>query len=430
MAINCPKCGKNNEDTAVACVDCKEPFIEGAAKDSPQTFTGWKSWLIPGIIIVVGALLTFHFLTVKTKIVDDRAPISYQSSTEDDPKLLKGITYTRTQGVTGTKLVKSKVWIGSNGSYGDSKVVTEVIEQNPQDEVIVNGALSRNDAANEAKSQAQGFMQSWKSGDYEAMALQSTTESLRGFTSANLQQGFTATGEILESFTVGEPTIKTMDELTATQKAPTSSSSSYSYGDEKKTASVSSADFPTGTPVIAEIPITYSTNSKALGKKNNSRIIYSAYRDGAWHILYFSQLAGIAVTQNKQTTKTGYSTTETGDVSLDYLIIYPEHILFVVHETNTTHSKYGGSSINSHFSSGYESNILVTTDASNGEKYSLNSDKSSKFEYSIKEGATQSGYLYVEPGIPAGAKSISVTFKQGSSSDGKGDVFFNNINFR
>lgn len=393
-----------------------------------------KSWLIPGLIILAGLILSAYFLTSNTKIITTQESITYGTTTESDPKLLKGMTYTRVPGTPGTKTVKTKVWLGKNGNEKSRKVVAEIVEQDPQNEVIAEGTLSRSDAASEARTAVQNFMTAWKNGEYEAMVSQSTAESLKGFTAAIIQQGYQATGEVLESFTVGEPTIKTMVELGSEQ---TSSSSGYTgssvtgYASEKKPKTISPSDFPEGTPVIAEIPISYSSNSKALAKKTSNRFVYAAYRDGSWRILYFDQLAGVAVNQNKQLSETKYSSTDTVDVALDYVIIYPDHILITVHETNTTHSKYGSRYVSSHFSVGYSGgSLLVVTDAQDDPEFILVSDKSTKFESSIKEGVTQSGYLYVEPGIPADAKSLSVTFKEGSGSDSKRDVFFNNITFR
>lgn len=393
-----------------------------------------KSWLILGLIILAGLILSAYFLTSNTKIITTQESITYGTTTEADPKLLKGMTYTRVPGISGTKTVKTKVWLGENGNGKNRKVVAEIVEQAPQNEVIAEGTLSRSDAARDGRTAVQNFMTAWKNGDYEAMVSQSTAESLKGFTAANIQHGYQATGEVLESFTVGEPTIKTMAELGSEQ---TSSSAGYAGSSvtgstgEKTTNTISPSDFPEGTPVVAEIPISYSSNSKALVKKTANRFVYAAYRDGSWSILFFDQLAGVAVNQTKQLSETKYGSTDTVDVVLDYVMIYPDHILITVHETNTTHSKYGSRYVSSHFPVGYSSgNLLLVTDAQDNPEFTLVPDKSTKFESSIKEGVTQSGYLYVEPGIPADAKSLSVTFKEGSGSDSKRDVFFNNITFR
>lgn len=430
----CPECGAANTTSDTYCGSCggslampKTPAqipkpggsIPPLKNRRPLSISLNKrlaGWLAAFAVVIAGIPLTYHYLLTETRIETTYESVPFEIARTEDEMLLAGIEYTRSPGMNGSKQVKTKVWV-KDGAATNRKVVSERVVQPPSDEVVVAGVRTMPEAIEDTKATTTDYFETWKSGDHAAMLSKCSEESLSGFTHERVTAAYQVTGETLESYTLGIPDVMSMDDLIERQK---STDWSYSYTNDSE-ASLAPEDFPSGSLVVAEVPVTYTTNSAVQGRNTHYENIRLAFIDDSWKIVYFGPVAATAVNQSQRVVNKGYSNDEIIDVAVDFVVVYPDHTLITVHETNATVSRYGSSSLSSYFdslpsSSSYSSDSFLTDDSVSSLSYVINSDKSTDFEYSVKEGATQSGFLYVEPGIPAEATSFSLFFSGGYSS--------------
>ncbi|MFA6001338.1 MAG: G5 domain-containing protein [Thermoleophilia bacterium] len=393
------------------------------------------------LTLLIGIPATWYFLTANTHLATDYESVPFGVSTSTDDNLLTGVKFTRTPGKNGSRQIKTKIWLGERDRETDRKVVSDRIVLMPEDEVVVEGIRSQNDVAKDVSGIASSYMDSWKKADYSALVNISSTDSLKNYSQENIEQAYAATGEILEGFTVGTPKIMKMEDLITAADSQTGSSSSYGSSSSSSgtssgtTDTLTEADYPFGSLVVAQVPVTYTTNSRAVGRITHSEQMRLAFIGGSWRVLYTGMLAAIPVNRTERVVSKGYGEDDLKDVALNLVIVYPDHTVLVVQEANVTHSKYGNDSMSSHFSNlpssyGYGSNEdrLMIDDSTAGLEYIADEKKSTPFSTSVKEGTTQSGYIYVTPGLPAEAKAVSVEFRSGYSSSQ--NVFFNGIAIR
>lgn len=430
----CAECGATIEYGATFCGECGAPAGLPAAPvpvvARPPGPNGGISplFIILALVAIAGISATYYFLTRSTTLEVAYESVSFDVSTEDDDTLLKGVEYTKSPGKNGSKQVKTKIWMNDDGAVTGRKIVSDRIIEPPVNEVVVKGERSESEVTQDVEDTLTGYMESWKSGDYTAMVSVAAPESMKGYGLDKVQAAYQLTGESLTAYTIGTPTVMSMDDLVASQG---SQSSSY-YGSEDDYEEMTPEDFPVGSIVVAQVPVSFTSHSVAAGQMNQMEYVNMGFVDGKWVIDYFGQLTAVAVNQTQREVDKGYSNDTVTELTLGVVIVYSGHMILTVSEKNATRSSSGRSSVGSYFdnlgSYYYDEDDAVVSDSLAAGQYMVIEEKSSKFSYDVKEGASQTGYLYMEPGPSEDTDTLNIKFKPHDYQNP--DIAFSGIKIR
>jgi hypothetical protein len=356
----------------------------------------WSIWLVVAAGAIALLAVSAHFLTAPTRVVTNYETVLFETDRQSDNSLLEGVEYTETSGQTGTKQVRTKEWLDSDGFVENRKVVGEAITVEPASEVVVRGARSAADTGADVTAVATEYVRAWRAGDYAAMLAQCTSDSLGGGDLATVVAACAAAAETVGVANLDAPLVSGMQQLLAAEQSGQS--------DDRLTAS----DYPFDSMAVAFVPAYLEIASPALGSRTSEDGIRLTYTPEGWKVIYEGPLAVIRVDQTQTYSTVDWGDTETGSVTLEQILIYADHVLLVVSETNTIRSEYGSSSIYSQFRNlDDEDTPVMSDDSMAGASYTVDTERSSDY-YEVEEGVTQRGVIYVEPGLTAEATLLHV----------------------
>lgn len=411
----CPKCGSKNPDLAKFCEGCGLSLVKPTSTSSAPlkkpirekkniSFSA-KAKVISAIMLVIfifaGVGTAYYFLRLTTKIVTSYEVVRFETVTKEDANLLEGLKYTKQTGQDGNREIKTKLWLNRDGIEKKRKVVSKKIVKKPINTIIMAGARPKTQVIEDVKAVMQKYMDAWKAKDYGAVFATCISESISGYDVKKVQQSYAITGQVLESYQIAEPEVVKPGELKQTTN--------------EEDGSESVPDKPayiTNAPVIADLPLTYTVNSSMFGRTNIEKHCLLALVNNEWKVIYFGQCNAISVNKTKEKKyESSYSTdpAKVQQTTIAAIVIFPDHTIVVVRETNKTvtpENSWSTYSVTSNFTN--NDKVMMKDDLMRSYDYTYLADKSSRFEHSsLDAGISQGGYLYFEPGVPANANSLS-----------------------
>jgi hypothetical protein len=412
----CPSCSVANKGHARFCVGCGAALqvVPGsqAQPASPQVFTGDPvstlstrrtgkplaalGWVLAALITAGALAASFYFLTASTKLVTSYETIPFKTETKTDAQMLEGVDYVQSPGKNGTRQVRTKIWTDETGNVTKSKVAWRRELTAPTPEVHVTGARAEYDVLQDVSALADQYMQAWQAADYGGMIALCAPDTLRGHDPAEVTAGYEVTRDTLETYALAGA------QVAGTQQLLTST------GTSSGTEMLIPAEYPFGAAAIGYVGATYSTSSPMLGSANVDGPVRAAFTDGKWQIVYSGQLAARRVDLAERVRSSSWGGDSTVEVAIDCVILYPDSVALVVHETNLTRGKNAPSSADSQFSSlKYSGSGVLADDSPTATQYTVDGERSSDFG-SIEQGQTQRGVMYFTPGVPTDATQLSL----------------------
>ncbi len=399
----CPHCGTESITGNGFCRGCgaeleqeqAPPRPVRARVQVPHLGRAFFVWLGVGLVTLALLIVSACFLATSTRIVTTYETVAFRTETQSDAGLLEGVQYTMTPGETGTQLVRTKEWLDSDGFVENRKVVAQVVIDEPVPEFVVAGTRSLADTTADVGAVAGRYVEAWRASDYAAMLAECTAESLGGRDPSAVAAAATAAAETVGVVTLDAPVISGMQDLLTS-----------STGQED--ALLLASDYPYGSLAVALVPASLEIWSPVTGSRESVDGIRLAYTSEGWKVIYEGPLAVIEVDQTQSFSQADWGTVETAKVTLEKILLYSDHVVLVVSETNVTQSQYGSSSMASQFRDlGDDDTPVFGDDSLTGASYVVDTDRSF-YAYDLDEGTTQRGSIYVEPGLSAGATLLHV----------------------
>ena len=415
--MTCQSCGVANKEHARFCVGCgavlqvapgpqTQPASPRVHAEDPIRAPGARSsrksravvgWLLAALVTAGALAASYYFLTASTKLVTTYETIPFRTETKTDAQMLEGVDYVQSPGKSGTRQVRTKIWTDEAGNVTKSKVAWRRMLTTPEPEVLLTGARAETDVLQDVSALAERYMQAWQTGDYGGMIALCDADTLRGHDPAEVTAGYEVTRDTLETYALAGAQVSGMQQLLS------------STGTSTGTETLVPAAYPFGAVAIGYVGATYSTSSPLLGTVDVQGALRAAFMEGKWQIVYSGQLAARQVDLTERVSSSGLGGDSVVEVSIDCVVLYPDSVALIVHETNLTRDKDAWSSIGSQFSSlGYSGADVLADDCPAATQYTLDTERSSDFG-SVERGQTQRGVLYFTPGVPADAAQLSLT---------------------
>ena len=413
----CPSCGVANKGYARFCVGCgaalhmtpgpqTQPASPQVVTEDPVSMLGSRrarnpraavGWVLAALVTAGALAVSFYFLTASAKLVTTYETIPFKTETRTDAQMLEGVDYVQSPGRNGARQVRTKVWTDEAGNVTRSHVAWQRVLTAPTPEVRVMGARPESDVLQDVSALAESYMQAWQAADYGGMIALCAPDTLRGHDLADVAAGYEVTRDTLETYALAGAQVSGMQQLLT--------SSSTSTGTDTPVP----AEYPFGAVAIGYVGATYSTSSPLLGSADVDGAVRTAFMDGKWQIVYSGQLDARKVDLSERVMSSGWAGDSVVEVGIDCVVLYPDSVALVVHETNLTRDADAWSSIGSQFSSlGYSGTDVLTDDSPAATQYTMDSERSSDFG-SIEKGRTQRGVVFFTPGVPADATQLSLT---------------------
>jgi hypothetical protein len=351
-------------------------------------------WAIGALVTAACLTVSVYCLTRSTRLVTSYETVPFQVVKQPEIKLLEGVEFIKKQGRTGTRQVRTKVWVDGDGSVTRRKVVWRRVLTPAQPEVILTGKRSQSDTAADVTAVSDRFVADWRAGDYDALVALCDQDTFAGRSFSTIKAACEAAGERVTDAQLDAPVVAGMQQQLLVDSG-------------EADATLVPTDFPAGAAAIASVAGTVTTASTTIGPQTHDGIRL-AYRAGGWRVVYQGPLGYVSVRSSQRYSADSWGQRVVGQVTLDGVFVYADRVALVVGESNLTSTKDGLGSLDTEFRDlSWSDTPLLADDSPEATAYSVDTQLSSTFS-SLDEGASQRGVIWLTPAPPADATSLTV----------------------